>query len=464
MLKGRDMLGKPVVAYDTGERLEKVKDLIFDQDGNQLLGFLVDEGGWFGSARVLLLRNVRAIGLDAIVTSSKDAIVKASQLPEIQPILKRNNALRGTKIMTTNGRSLGTMVDLFFNEQTGEVEGYEVSGGVFADAYSGRSFVPAPQTLQLGEDVVFVPPETAEMMEEQVGGLQGRMQATNDRLQESTQTSSGLQADRGMIDPVQQKAFVIGKIVQQGVIAPDGTLLVGQGQPVTPSVAETAERQGILDQLYQAAGGSTAVSNPVASSVPGHPVEQARGRRVRQSVRTEAGIFIAASGQIVTKQVISRAQTHHKEPDLMDAVGLVTSGERASTPRTSGEQFGMTTEGAGDRLRRGAAQTQEGARNLWEEIKTTMSDAQERRARAREEKQIKEALGRPVTRVILDKQDDVILNVGELITHQAIERARQADVLSILLSSVYEQGPTLPEQELRAPEPGSASLEERDQV
>ncbi|MDQ5852218.1 MAG: photosystem reaction center subunit H, partial [Chloroflexota bacterium] len=64
-------------------------------------------------------------------------------------------------------------------------------------------------------------------------------------------------------------------------------------------------------------------------------------------------------------------------------------------------------------------------------------------------------------RVILDPQDNVILNVGELITHQAVERARQAGVLDMLLSSVYEKDPEISPEELRAPEPGEASLEQQ---
>jgi hypothetical protein len=44
---------------------------------------------------------------------------------------------------------------------------------------------------------------------------------------------------------------------------------------------------------------------------------------------------------------------------------------------------------------------------------------------------------RPVTRVILDPEDKVILNVGELITHRAIRQATESGVLNILLSSVY---------------------------
>jgi hypothetical protein len=78
-----------------------------------------------------------------------------------------------------------------------------------------------------------------------------------------------------------------------------------------------------------------------------------------------------------------------------------------------------------------------------------------------EQEQIKRALGRPVTRVILDSQDNVILNTGEVITNQAIRRARAADVLDILLDSVYEGDAPLSAEDLRAPEAGIASLEEQ---
>jgi uncharacterized protein YrrD len=162
MRKGKDIVGKPVIAYDTGEKVETIVDLIFDQEDNRLLGFLIDEGGWFSNAKVLPLNRVRAIGVDAVIVPSKDVIAPSSEYATIHKILENNNILNGTRIMTTDGRDLGTLVDFYFDQTTGVVEGYEASGGLFADAYSGRSFVPAPQTLKIGEDVAFVPAETAD--------------------------------------------------------------------------------------------------------------------------------------------------------------------------------------------------------------------------------------------------------------------------------------------------------------
>ncbi len=623
MRKGSDLINKVVVTYNTGERVERIKDLLFDQDSNQLLGFLVTEGGWLSSGRAILLQDVQALGPNAVVIPSKDAIAEAKKIPKLKQILKRNNVLKGTRIMTTDGRDLGTMVDLYFNESTGAVEGYEVSGGLFADIYSGRSFVPAPQTLHIGEDIAFVPPEIADLMQEQVGGIKGAAQTAGGKLQETTQVASqriqeatqaagdqlqettqvasqriqettqaagqriqeatqaagdqlqettlaangrlqevtvssttsltntvidptaqkefavGKTANqdvmaangvpliaqgqpitplvvaeaesRGLldqlyraaggslsepasqklqasaqaakvsfqeatrnaserlqgatrtstasltnaaVDPAAQKAFVIGKTVNQVIVAPDGTQLIDAGEQVTLLVAEVAESLGVLDQLYRATGGSLTVrlNRAANTALAGRMLGQAKGRRVHEAVRTQAGSFIAAPGQIVTEQVIERARTSQKELELLSAVGL--------TPRAAAHSSASSfLSGTGKQLRGGASQAQENVGTLWERIKEKAIDVQHSSAQTLEKQRIKRALGRPVTRVILDPQDEVILNVGELITHQAIEYSRQGGVLDILLSSVYDKQPDLSTQELRASEPGKASLE-----
>jgi uncharacterized protein YrrD len=510
MYKGRDIIGKPIVSYDKGEKFDTVEDLIFDQDSNQLLGFLVKESGWLSSAQVLLLKDVQAIGPDAVITSSKDAIAKASEVPAINHILAHNNILKGTRILTLDGRDLGTMIDLYFDERTGDVEGYEVSGGLFADAYSGRSFVPAPQTLKIGRDVAFVPNQTVQLMEEQVGGIKAAMQTASDRVQltaqstgdklqelgqiasEKTQEAAQVTGDKiqelgrsattsltnAIIDPEEQKAFVLGKTIEQDLITPDGQLLVVEGEIATAAIANLADELGILDQLYRATGGSlsdklteragqaaerasNAVDSAVDSAVAGLTVEQAQGRRVRYLVRSHDGSIIAAPGQIVTGQVIEQAKLHYQEQALLQAVGLSTGDSlRGSTGSvmtgagdaigTLGDRLKSTTQDTGDQL-------QAGAKGLWAQVKGTANELQDRGTQAIEEKRIKGALGRAVNRVIFDQNDGVILNVGELITHEAIALARQSQVLDILLSSVYSESPKLSLDDLRAPQAGRAA-------
>ena len=96
---------------------------------------------------------------------------------------------------------------------------------------------------------------------------------------------------------------------------------------------------------------------------------------------------------------------------------------------------------------------------MWDKIKGKVDETQTQAAQKLEEQRIEHALGRPTTRVILDRQDNVILNTGEIITHKAVDMARQADVLGVLLSSVFDHEPPLAPEASRAPEPGMAALD-----
>ncbi|MBD2452339.1 PRC-barrel domain-containing protein [Nostoc sp. FACHB-152] len=533
MRKGSDIINKVVVTYDAGKKIERIQDLIFDQKRNQLLGFLVKEKGLFRDAKVIPLQEVQAIGLDAIVVNSKKSVVEAHRFPAIKEILRQNIVLRGTRILTTEGLDLGGLVDLFFDEHSGLVEGYEVSGGVFADAYSGRSFVPAPETLKIGDDVAFVPPETAQMMAEQVGGIRGAVNATDEKFQYSAETANrrlqtavqtvneqlqssvenvnrSLQEARqnageqlqsatdatsskmqdfnrdatvaltnNLVDPAEQKLYVIGKQVERDVLTPDENVLLIQGQEVTLVDAEAADRLGILDQLYRATGGSLtanisrnlqaaaeSTSNRIGSathssvtnlrhSVDGLAaqvtIQQAKGRRVLQTVRANDGLIIAASGQIVTESVLDRTQIYGKEAELLNAVGL----DLATAVRSSANDTWLETK---VQLRDDANIAQENLKTFWQALKKQSENLQGRSTRAIKKQRIEQALGRPVTRVILDPQDNVILNVGELITHRAVRQAEESGVLNILLSSVYTKEPEISDKELRASEHGMAAL------
>ncbi|MEH2397524.1 PRC-barrel domain-containing protein [Nostoc sp.] len=558
MRKGSDVIDKVVVTSDKGQKIQRILDLIFDHKRNQLLGFLVEEKGLFRDAKVIPLQEVQAIGSDAIIVKSKESVVKAHRVPAIKEILHQNIVLRGTRILTTEGLYLGGLVDLFFDEHSGLVEGYEVSGGIFADAYSGRSFVPAPEALTIGDDVAFVPPETAQMMEEQVGGIRGAVQATEDRLQESAQTanrrlqsaslnageqlqssvdnvnrrlqsaslnageqlqssvdnvnrrlqsaslnageqlqaatdatSSKLQdlnrdaaasLTNNLVDPAKQKVYVIGKHVERDVLTPDGSVLLLEGQSVTLVHAEAAERLGILDELYRATGGSLtanisrnlqaateSTTNRIASAtmssaanlrhsvnaLTAQAIQQVRGRRVLQTVRADDGLIIAASGQIVTESVLARAQTYGKQAELLNAAGLAL----ATAVRSTTSDTWLETK---VQLRQGASVAQENLNTFWQALKQKVEMLQRRSTRAMRKQRIELALGRPVTRVILDPEDNVILNVGELITHCAVRQAEEGGVLNILLSSVYIKEPEISGQELRAQEHGMAALSYHD--
>ncbi len=75
--------------------------------------------------------------------------------PEIKTVLEGKLRFKGRKLQTTGGKDLGEIDDLQFDERSGAVQGYELSGGIF----SGHHFLPTPPAMEVGKDIVFVAPE-----------------------------------------------------------------------------------------------------------------------------------------------------------------------------------------------------------------------------------------------------------------------------------------------------------------
>jgi uncharacterized protein YrrD len=121
MLKVKDIIGKPIIAADSGESIEMVVAPIFDRDENCLLGFLVDKDGWFTNPKVLPLYLVKAIEADAIIIPWKESIAPASDYATIHDVLEQNNRLNSDRILMNNERDLGTLFDLYFEKNTDDI-------------------------------------------------------------------------------------------------------------------------------------------------------------------------------------------------------------------------------------------------------------------------------------------------------------------------------------------------------
>jgi uncharacterized protein YrrD len=322
MNKGKYIIGKSIITLDTGEIIDTVQDVLFDSQNNKILGFLVDEGGFLKSARVLPFESIKNIGTDGITVADKNAIVSARDVESIRDFTESNNILLGTKVMTEDGKDLGKISDVYFDETLGTIEGYEVSGGMFADAMSGTSFLPNPKTINIGRDVAFVPSDVITLMDMQKeeGGIRKMMRDTTERVRSGAQSvqdrvSSGFSSAR---------------------------------QNMTGALPDRDRVNNMMDKTHEGA----------------------------QNVKSE----------------------------FTDA---------------------------------------------WVRIKEKASHMRDKISSDREELQIKSALGRPVTRVILDKEDNVILKTGDIVTHESVEKARHANVLDILVSSVYKDQPEFTSEELK---------------
>lgn len=446
MIKGKELLGRPIVALSNGEQVDNVRDVIFDPQGNQVLALLTDEAGWFSAARAVPYGRVQSIGEKAVMIASPEDVTTTRKDDRLKHALETKTNLIGMTLLTTGGENLGKISDVYFDAGTGRVEGYEATGGLFSDMTRGRTFIPAPGHVQIGADAAIVPDSVATAMREQVpGGIQGAFHTAGQTL-----TGAVTGAAQSVREGYEQTASQV-----RGAVDDLGeTFRERSPGPQTASAAPTAAAQVSLD-FTEPRRAQPAASEPVvirADLPSGSPAGVGAGaqvapadlvgRRVQEDVRSPSGSFLAVQGQIVTDAVAGRARELGAEDRLI----------AATRPQPAGGVAETATEWR-DNLADGLANVSQGttellgrAKNWLGEKRDEAEDALDRREREVQEARIRDALGRPVTRVILAPDDRVILNVGEVVTHRAVQEARAAGVLDLLLNDV-ETGRPRPDLE-----------------
>jgi len=379
--RGSDLIGKPIITFDTGRRLASVEDLLVDPERNQVLALLIDSGAVFASAKVVPYGHIKSIGENAIVVPKHDVIYQVSRIPELKRVMDRRT-VKGMRVYSETGDRLGTVGDMIIDDQTGEVLYYEVTGGALGDAMKGKRTIVPAEILNMGERVLYIAAATAARLEQQQGGVSAAFEQARQRVnQVSDQTAdaaSGRLAQLGSQTKQQQRSYVLGRTALRPVNGPDGAPIVNAGEVITEDVVTRAEQQGRMPALLLAAG-------------------------------------------------MGGTQEH------LDNFG-----------RQAQDSF---------------SQMREEATHLWNQLTHHTNRFADQADTKVEQARIDRALGRPASRVILDRQDAVILNTGDIITNAAVQQARDAGVLNILLDSVYIEKPKLTLDDLKAPWSGRASLE-----
>jgi uncharacterized protein YrrD len=378
MLKSKSVIGKEILSLEEGLKLDKVHDVVIDPEGLRVVALVTTEGGFMSSSEVVPVSEVASFGKDAVVIRSSQSIIPTSADPELQLIVDREDKIIGKNVFTTTGDEQGSIADVYFEESTGEVVGYEVSGGLLGDVAKGRSYLATDEIAAIGDDIIYVEPETAASLEAQVGGLQGTLEDAGQKVGEAKDAAAakvgeakeGARAQAGRAKP---EEALIGRRTGSDVEADSGSVLVPAGRRVRPEDVTLARNAGKLDALR-------------ASVAMGAAQEAGEGAK-----------------------------------DTAAAVG--------DTASSMWDQFtakiGEMTDATGKRV-----------------------DEEQTRRRLAE---ITDAVGRPVSKVILDREDSVVLNMGDIITHQAIQRAYEAGGLDSLLASVYKGDVEFTKEEMRAP-------------
>lgn len=151
MQKVNQLYGKDIIHQSTGNRIATVRDVVLDADSRHVVALLADEQNLLNTSYVLRWSAVAVVG-DVIIINSVLPLVAVSEDQEVADLIGQTNRITGTTIISDGGQQIGTIGDLFIDDQ-GTIVGYEVKQGFFTDL-RGRKFLPVNNVHTVGKDAL----------------------------------------------------------------------------------------------------------------------------------------------------------------------------------------------------------------------------------------------------------------------------------------------------------------------
>lgn len=157
-MKLSELKGRSVVSVSQAHKLGEVDNVVVDLSSRSVLGLLVRTGGLLHSRQAVLLRDVKAIGQDAVTVEDESQLNGQDKFAELKD-KPTADAIVGAKVMTESGSQVGSVSDLSVDIPAGQITEYILDEGLLERLRGQERFVPASAVRSLGVRLVVVTDE-----------------------------------------------------------------------------------------------------------------------------------------------------------------------------------------------------------------------------------------------------------------------------------------------------------------
>lgn len=151
-----EIIGKPIVSAETGDRLGSVSDALLGDGGVNVVALII-RGGLLEKEHVLPFHDIQTLGGDTVLARTVAGISSPQEWRRSGVKATRSSRLRGKPVVTVGGQRLGEVSDLLVNDETGAFDGVEVADSRLGGLHTKRAILHASEEIRIGPDAVVVP-------------------------------------------------------------------------------------------------------------------------------------------------------------------------------------------------------------------------------------------------------------------------------------------------------------------
>ena len=163
MKKTKEIIGLPVIDLSSGNEIGKVWDIILNGDKGVADFFIIDDGMMILGAKVVAAKDIQGIGEYALTLGKKETLRDIAKVDHAIQLFKKNIKVKGTKVLTQKGRLVGEIGDIYIDENDCSIAALEF---MFFDNFQEIKVIPRNGVLTFGENLIVAVENIEEILDD----------------------------------------------------------------------------------------------------------------------------------------------------------------------------------------------------------------------------------------------------------------------------------------------------------
>ncbi len=163
-----DLIGKVVLSTDFAKEMGKVHDILYNISEQKIIAVVLDKGGWFSDAKVIMAPNIDSLGQDCVMVKSQDCVVTLeSDFLKQKPssLMISGDEIKKLNIITQSGSQHGKIDDLSIDSADLKIVAVKSSDGFFDNVTSEEKWFPISAIESIGDDAIIVSDDVTPLIE-----------------------------------------------------------------------------------------------------------------------------------------------------------------------------------------------------------------------------------------------------------------------------------------------------------
>lgn len=311
MKKSVEIIGLPIISITEGRELGMSKSLLIDAKNGAIAAIIIEDDDWYRGVKLLPYSSVVAIGADAVTVINSETILTLEDAGDYEGMMDENVRVINTKAITKSGTIQGKVVEIYVGEG-GKIEKCEIES-----SDGSLSEISSEQISIFGKQVTIIDSDTDS--EKKTEKLDVEAPAPVETVAEPVaepEPEPEPVAEEAVAEPEEEA------VPEPEVEAEPEADVTEEAQPEVeePTVEPAEEPEAAPEPEIEAEPEPEPEPEAPAEEKPGDNLHQAAdkatsdrqrrfvlGKTARRTLTSPTGVVIVNEGDVITDEVIQRA-------------------------------------------------------------------------------------------------------------------------------------------------------------